>query len=193
MIQELPPQVAKTWQWPDVLFEKVANAMDLGPNTREACRRVLVEGEKPAVVAKDMGMYHSAISRGVSGVLRKLNEMGDLSANPLGYSQAVTAHRVETDISRDLAVSKAREMVGENLVVKDAEAGHSYLGKPLIKTTHHVVQSVGRQEAVIHDLARLERAPNMNFPLMEVNYPRDGTLAKVQETGPGQERGGRSR
>jgi hypothetical protein len=177
-------------QWSASVFDKVAEQTQLGPRTREACRRVLVNGEKGVEVAKDMGILSAQISRGVSGLRRQLVELGDLSTQH--YEQAVGAHRVETDTSRDMAVRKARDLVGESLVVKDALPGQVYIGKPLIKTPHHVVQSTGR-EAVIHELAKLERAPNMNFPMLEVKYPADGRLASVQETAPGQERGGRSR
>lgn len=178
--------------WSESVFDQVAKQTQLGPRTLEACRRVLVNGEKGVDVAKDMDILSAQISRGVSGLRRQLASLGDLSAAGQNYELAVGAHRVETDTSRDLAVSKARELVGEDLVIRDAVPGQTYIGKPLIKTSHHVVQSTGR-EAVIHDLAKLERAPNMTFPMLEVRYPADGRLASVQETAPGQERGGRGR
>lgn len=192
MIYESPPKESNPGQWSETLFDKVAQQTRLGPDTLQACRRVMVSGEKGIDVAREMGLFTSQISRGVSGLLRKLSEIGDLNATPTRYAQAVNAHHADTDVSRDLAVSKAREIVGASFVIRDAVAGQSYIGKPLVKTSHHLVQSVGR-EAVIHDLAKLERAPNMLYPMMEVNYPKDGKLAQVQETAPGQERGGRSR
>lgn len=187
------PRAVAPGKWPDHLFEAVARETNLGPSTLDACRRVLVNGDKGVEVAQDMGLFASQISRSVSVLNRKLAELGDLTANSRGYDQAVYALQAETEVSRNLAVIKAREMVGENCLVKDAVAGETYIGKPLVKTSHHAVQSTGRDLAVIHELAKLERPPNMTFPMLEVAYPKDGKLAQVQETRPGQERGSRSR
>lgn len=179
--------------WTNTVFDKVAEQSNLGPRTLEACRRVLVEGEVQIDVGRDMGMLSAQISRGVSGLRQRLAKMGDLSVPGLEYNQAVGAHLVETETSRDFAVRRVREMEGVDMVVRDAQPGQLYVGKPLFKTPLHLVQISSPGEAVIHDLAKLERVPNMNFPLLEVNYPANGGLASVVEVAPGQERGGRGR
>lgn len=179
--------------WTNNLFSKVSKQTSIGPRTLEACRRVLVDGEKGVDVGRDLGMLSAQISRGVSGLRQQLAKMADLSVSGPEFTQAVGTHLVETETSRDLAVRKVRDLLGEDLVIKDAQPGQDYIGKPLLKTPHHVVQSTGRGEAVIHDVAQLQRAPDMNFPMLEIKYPAQGGLASVMESAPGQERGGRGR
>lgn len=185
--------------WTDQLFDKIAKQTDLAPRTVEACRRVLVPHELPggdigvesgARVAQDMNMFPSAISRAVNVLRRALVELGDLAEDK--FKEAQLEHRTEAASSRDVAISRARELFGE-LEIVSPKRGHLYIGKPLVKTPLHLVQATGNPgEAVIHDLAKLQRIPDMNAPTIEVQYPKEG-LAKVQETIPGQARGSRSR
>lgn len=188
-------------EWTDQLFDKLAAKTKLGPQTLDACRRVLVPHalsgghigvEQGVDVAKDMGLFPAQISRGVSNLRRQLVELGDVSEEH-DYRVERSALKAEVESSRDVAVAKAREMYPD-LVIKDVQRGQTYIGKPLVKTPQHLVQSTGKPgEAVIHDLTKLQRVPDMNFPMLEVRYPSRGGLAEVQETVPGQVRGGRSR
>lgn len=187
-------------EWTEQLVDKIAAETKLGPQTVEACRRVLVPHElpnggfgveQPGEVAKNMGLFVSAVSRGVSTLRKALIEKGNINEQDFAVERVV--HQTEVGNSRDLAVSRARELFGDNLEIKDAQKGRTYIGKPLVKTPHHVVQATGPGEAVIHDIAKLQRVPDMNFPMLEVRYPARGGMAEVQETAPGQTRGGRSR
>lgn len=187
-------------EWTEQLLDKIAAKTRLGPQTVAACRRVLVPHnlpnggfgvEHPGEVAKDLGLFVSAVSRGVSSLRKALIEMGNLNEADYAVERVVRQNEVEN--SRDLAVSRARDLFGDNLEVKDVQRGRIYIGKPLVKTPFHVVQATGPGEAVVHDLAKLQRVPDMTAPMLEVRYPARGGLAEVQETIPGQARGGRSR
>lgn len=186
--------------WTDSLFDQLAVGSGMSDKTKEACRRVLVPHalptgsvgvEKGVDVARELGMFPQAISRAVSDLRKRLLEEADISVERFQVGQV--ALRTERDDSRDMAVVQARKLYGENLEVRDAQRGQTYIGKPLLKTPLHVVQSVGPGQAVIHEVSKLARVPNMTLPLMEVRYPARGGQAEVQEYAPGQERGGRSR
>lgn len=186
--------------WTERVFAEAARRTNLGDQTLEACRRVLVPHqlangtvgvEKGVDVAKDMGLFPAQISRALSGLRAKYVEMVDMSEE--AFRETKTTARIERESSRDVAVEKARELFGEGLIIRDVRRGETYIGKPLFKTPLHLVQSTGIREAVIHDLAKLQRVPDMTFPMLEVKYPSKGGLAEVQETQPGQVRGGRSR
>lgn len=174
--------------------------MNLGPTTLEACRRVLVphplrDGtigvERGVDVAKEMGIYSSTISRGVSGLRQKLVEKGDIGEKDFQVERV--AHIAQKEDSREVAIMRAREMYGD-LTIREALRGQTYIGKPLVRTPQHLVQNTGKPgEAVIHDLAKLTRVPDMNVPVVEVRYPSRGGMAEVQEIMPSQVRGGRGR
>lgn len=187
-------------EWTDHLFDTLASRTGLGEDTLKACRRVLVPHRLPngsigveqkSDVAKEFGFQLSHVSRSVANLLQKLIQFGDLSnERELGIERGLV--KAQTEASRDVAIDRAREMF-PNLVVREAQAGQTYLGKPLVRTDHHLVQTVAPGEAVLHDLKKLQRIPDMNFPMLEVKYPARGGLAAVQETLPEQTRGGRSR
>lgn len=187
-------------KWTDHLFDTLAARTDMGRETLEACRRVLVphqlpDGsigvEKRGDVAKEFGFQAPHISRSVANLMQKLVEFGDLSnERDLGMERGLL--KAQTEASRDVAIDRAREMFPD-LAIREALAGQTYLGKPLVKTDQHLVQSIAPGEAVLHDLKKLQRVPDMNFPMLEVKYPARGGLAEVQETLPDQTRGGRSR
>lgn len=187
-------------EWTDHLFDTLASRTGMGEETLKACRRVLVPHELPdgsfgvenkTDIAKEFGYQLPHISRSVANLLQKLIEFGDLSnERELGIGRGLV--KAQTEASRDVAIDRAREMV-PNLTIRDAQAGQMYVGKPLVKTDQHLVQTVAPGEAVLHDLKKLQRVPDMNFPMLEVKYPARGGLASVQETLPEQVRGGRSR
>lgn len=187
-------------KWTDHLFDTLSAQTDMGRDTLDACRRVLVphklpDGsngvEKRVDVAKAFGFQASHISRSVANLLQKLIEYGDLSnERDLGIERGFV--KAQTEASRDVAIDRAREMF-PNLIIREAQVGQTYLGKSLVKTDQHLVQFIAPGEAVLHDVKRLQRVPDMNFPMLEVKYPVGGGLAMVQETLPDQTRGGRSR
>lgn len=191
-------------EWSEHLFGKLATEAGFGPTTREACRRVLVPHELPdgavgvekqTAVAKDMGLFDSHISRAVRAMRQKLVELGDLSEErDFRVARTVLTENLASD--RDLAISNARQLYGEELPIRDAESGQTYIGSPLVKTPGHVVQVVptttGR-EGIMHKVSNLQLVPNMTHPLLTIAYPSQGGLAEVRETMPAQVRGGRSR
>lgn len=180
-------------KWTPEEFLMVAEQTNCAPNTLEACRQVLVEGKKSIDVAKDMGMLPSHISRALSS-LRHQNEINKVAEMGPSFEKALGKFISAAETDKKLAVSRARETLkSDDLEVKDAVRGEVYIGKPLFRTGMHVVQSLGMGKAVIHELAELERVPNMTYPIMTVAYPKKGGLASVQETEPGQERGGLGR
>lgn len=192
--------------WTDALFDRVAAETCLGPDTLLACRKVLIPPRdadglpvrvKKQDVATEFGFQLPHLSRALAQLNGKLIEMGDLS-DPGDLSMVKGALSVERVTSRDVAVQRAREFI-PNLAIQEALPGRLYVGKPLVRTDQHLVQLSGGHNgqgevlAVLHDLSKLQRVPDMTAPVIEVSYPARGGLAAVQEKVPGQVRGGRSR
>lgn len=187
-------------KWTDHLFDRLAAQTELGAETLAACRRILVphqlpDGsigvEKRSDIAKEFGFQAPHISRSVANLMNKLIEFSDVSSER-DIKIAGVLVKAETEVSRDVAVDRAREMFPD-LAIRDAKVGQTYIGKPLVRTDQHLVQLLPHGEAILHDLKKLQRAPDMNYPKAEISYPSNGGLASVQEMLPEQTRGGRSR
>jgi putative DNA primase/helicase len=69
----------------------------------------------------------------------------------LGRTQPATVERTPEDV--------AREAIGAGVVVNEAKDNRRYVGNVVGNTPSHAVQNVGKQTAIAHDLARLDRVP----------------------------------
>ncbi len=71
----------------------------------------------------------------------------------LGQSQNIAPERTPVEV--------ARAAIGAGVVMDTAKGNGQYIGAVVGNTTSHAVQNVGRQTAVAHDLAKLDKVPRV--------------------------------
>ncbi|WP_205182844.1 TrfB-related DNA-binding protein [Burkholderia sp. LMG 13014] len=172
------------------VFQRLAKETNLSKGSLEAARLVMVDGLKQVDVAERLGMKAQQVSRATRTlyeVERKLAESGQLES----VETMVVERNLEA--SYTMAVQRAREAAGESTVLSAAEAGQSYSGPIVARTGMHVVQDTGRGALVIHELAKLERVPELGQSL-GISYSEDlRRPAKVIDRSLSIKRGGISR
>ncbi len=132
-------------------FEALVRETRLGERSINAARRVLVDGVKPVRVCEETGLHDQQLSRTIKLLeqrqgMRVVAQQAVMMDNPLA-------------VSRALAVKQLRDMEGDNAEVKVPRLDEKTIGKVLLRTDHHLVQSIGKGTFMLHELARLERVP----------------------------------
>ena len=142
-------------------FEKLARQTLLGERSLQAARMVLVEGMRQSDVCRETGILAQQLSRALKVLEREATE------NPLV-------------VSRALAVKQLRDLKGDDAVVKTPRANELTVGRIVLKTDHHLVQAIGKDHYMLHQLSCLERVPAVG-KRVELRY-RDG-MASIVESG----------
>lgn len=167
--------------WTEPEFQRIALGTKLmerrSERTLAACREVLVEGVSGVDAAARHKMFPAQISRAL-GVLR------DKQADMVKSAEALKS---DGALLKFTAAQVAKSMVGDGLVIEDAEPGKAYEGPVIVNTHGFVVQKVGRG-GVIHDLGKLERMPPLNVSLSIV-YLKNDEKAVVTEKSLANEQG----
>ena len=130
----------------EIEFNQVASKTRLSTKSREAARLVLVEGKRQVDVCQDTGILPSQLSR-VLSVLGRESE------------KVVTSTDNVLSISRAEAVKAVRDSLGDGILVKNAPENGQSIGQVLLKTEYHLVQDLGREEVMIHELSKIDRLP----------------------------------
>lgn len=164
--------------WTEDAFQRTAISTKLSNRTLAACHDVLVDG----LSGVEAGLLHHILPPQIS---RGLKVLRDRQAEMMENVGLMKDSKMEL---KSYAVQEARGIAGGDLVVEDAEPGRRYEGPGIVKTLGFMVQRVGRV-GVIHDLGKLQQLPNMNAQL-EIEYPKDGGLALVNEKLPDRGRNG---
>lgn len=159
--------------WSPEDFQRVAVSTKLSARTLAACRDVLVDGKSGVDAAAEHGMPPPQISRGLK-ILRDRQEEMIKSAKYLTQ---------DTNLLKFTAEQVAKNIIGDEFEIEDAQPGKRYEGMPVVNTHGFFVQRVGRS-GVIHDVGKLDQVPAMNSRV-RIEYPKDGGLAKVERLEPG--------
>lgn len=157
--------------WTEADFQRVALSTKLSQRSVEACRSVLVDGLSGVQAAALHKVFPAQISRSLGTLRERHGEM----------VRSAEAFKDDTAVLRFTAGQVAKSMLGDSLVVEDAQPGKQYDG-PVVANIHgFLVQKVGRN-GIIHDLGDLDRLPSLNTPLTIV-YPNDtrkGTIVQPE-------------
>jgi len=156
--------------WTEDEFNQVSKLTQLSNRTLGACKDVLVNGLSGVEAAAKYSILPAQVSRGLKG-LRERQEK---------FNEIVEKRLIQKDILKSNVVQKARSMLGAKLVVKDTEAGCTYVGPTVFKQDGFLLQRVGKT-GIVHDLGKLTVVPKIDAN-WTIEYPRDGGLASVKET-----------
>jgi hypothetical protein len=155
--------------WTPEEFNRSAASTRLSDRTLVACQDVLVNGMSGVDAAERNNVLPAQISRGLA-TLREKREQ---------YLSTLKDRQSAKDILKASVIQYAREMAGENLVVKDAQPGLQYEGRAVVKLDGFLVQRNGRN-ATVHDLGKLDAVPRLDTYLV-ITYPETEGLAAVEE------------
>lgn len=136
-------------------FLEAVGKTRLGEKNREAARRVLVDGERQADVCRELGVLPQQLSRAV-GVLEREAEKLSEQANKvhgMGFTRL--------DLSRAEAVKEVRDLLGDEILVRNPPENGLFAGTILVKTEFHLVQYLLKGQVMVHELAKLDLVPKL--------------------------------
>jgi len=135
--------------------------MDLVRNTRlskasrDAARLVFVEGMSQAEAGATCDLSKQRMSAIVATVRRAEQERQTPLASPAAGNELVAA----IDASYAFAVKAARDEFGDQVQIGAPTETTRAVGPVVARTDFHLVQSVGRDAVIVHDLAKLDKVP----------------------------------
>lgn len=158
-------------------FDELVKKTRLTTASREAARRVLVDGVSQVEAASEAGITKQQVNRVVARVRDLQNEkkIHESMHVPPGIDLVAVVNA-----SYAVAVSIARAEFGDDVRIHAPENSRSTLIGPVVgRTEFHIVQALGRDVVVIHDLAKLDRAPALR-QVVAIDYTTEGR-ATVQD------------
>lgn len=173
-------------------FQNLVRDTNLSPNSREAARLVFVEGWSQTDAGAEVGLSKQRMTQIVK-VLRtaeqKHKDEADLAAFRQGQGpQSQISHVTAVEASFAVAVRSAREAYGDDALVQTPKSDGKSVGEIIARTDFHVVQAVGKSSVVVHELAKLDRAPPVG---KSVSIEYHGARGSVVDRPREQFRGGR--
>lgn len=155
----------------------------LSKASRDAARLVFVDGLSQAEAGATCSLSKQRMSAIVATVRRAEHERQAPIAAMAG-SGLVAA----VDASYAFAVKAARDEFGDQVrIAAPAETGRM-VGTVIARTDFHLVQSLGRDSVVVHELAKLDRVPAVGKPV-SIRYEGGRGVVADRE----RQRGGQSR
>lgn len=131
-------------------FDALVRTTRLSAKSREVARLVAVEGLSQSEAASSAGLSTVRVSQ----IMTTLKKAEAERQNPVP-STSVDLVRA----SFAVAVKEARDRYGDEASIKTPEATGKFIGNIEARTDFHLVQHVGRNSVVIHDLSVLDRVP----------------------------------
>ena len=140
----------------DQEFNKLVSGTRLSRASREAARLVFVEGKSQVNAAAVMDLSKQRMNQIVNTIRKFELEQQQLTQTMLRDGKALLA---VLDASYAFAVKAAREQLGDDTRIQTSSTDSRMTGSVIARTDFHLVQSLGRDSVVIHELAKLDRVP----------------------------------
>jgi hypothetical protein len=174
-------------------FADLVRDTKLSQTNREAARLVLVENMKPIDAAAASGISKQRLSQ-ILTVVRtaeeKRTEAALLEQVRRGGPASISDSVAVIEASYAVAVKTARDLYGDDTLIQIPNPNGRAVGEVVARTDFHVVQAVGRSAVVVHDLAKLDRAPAIGRNVA-IDYSKG--LGVVSDRTKTQDRGGVTR
>lgn len=161
-------------------FNSLVSNTRLSKDSREAARLVLVEGKSQVDVAGIMEITAARVNQVVATVRREQEKKQVLSQS--GVDVIGTSYAI--------AVKAARDQFGDDVVLNSPVEGKQAIGNVVVRTDFHLVQHVGKNDVVIHELAKIDRVPAIG---RNVGIEYANGKGRVEDRSQEKERGGVAR
>lgn len=144
-------------------FLEAVGKTRLGEKNREAARRVLVDGERQADVCRELGVLPQQLSRAVGVLEREAEKLSEQvnKVHGMGFTRL--------DLSRAEAVKEVRDLLGDEVLVRNPPENGLCAGNILVKTEFHLVQDLLKGQVMVHELAKLDLVPKLG-ELCQLKY-----------------------
>lgn len=174
-------------------FTDLVRDTNLSQTNRDAARLVLVHKMTQVDAAAEAGISKQRLSQILKVVKTAEQKRAEAAlleqlrgGSVAGFSNSIAA----VDASYAIAVKTARDLHGDDTLIQSPNANGRAVGEIVGRTDFHVVQSVGRSAVVIHELAKLDRAPAVGQNVA-IDYSKG--IGVVSDRGREGQRGGISR
>lgn len=141
----------------DEEFFDLACKTKLSTRNREAARLVLVEKLSQTVAAAEIGISKQRLTQIMRAIRTAEQKRADEAA--LEKLRQGTANIAVLNASYAFAVKAAREHYGDETHILTPKQNGKTVGQVIARMDFHLVQSAGRGTVVIHELAKLDKAP----------------------------------
>lgn len=168
-------------------FDAIINKTRLNPTNREAARLHFVQNMKQIEVAAAVGISRQRMNQVVDTFEAAADKYRKEQANPQVEGKELVA---VLDASFAMAVKSARQSLGDDVQIQSPKDGINAVGQVIARTDYHLVQSLGRDAVMVHDLAKLNRVPAIGKSVAIHYQEGKGVVADRDLTG---ERGGVTR
>lgn len=165
-------------------FKSIVSTTRLTMTSREAARLVLCEGMNQVDAADRCGLSEVRISQ-VMKSFRAAQTKLEAEQSRRSSSELVAAY----DASYAHAVKISRDRFGDEVAIGAPSMLSRNVGEVAARTDYHLVQYVGKEKVVVHDLGKLERAPAEGRNVA-IEYKQG--RGQVVDTSQERSRGGRS-
>lgn len=131
-------------------FDALVKTTRLTAKSRDAARLVAVDGLSQSEAASHVGLSTVRVSQ-IMATLKKAEaeRQSPATGNSVDLLRASYA----------VAVKEARDRHGDDASITTPESSGKFVGTVEARTDFHLVQHVGRNAVVIHDLSALDRVP----------------------------------
>lgn len=165
-------------------FVELVKNTRLSKASRDAARLVFVDGLSQTEAGATCNLSKQRMSAIVAIVRRAEQDRQVHGAAVGGGSDLVAA----LDASYAFAVKAARDELGDQVRIGTPAEAARMVGPVIARMDFHLVQSLGRDSVVIHELAKLDRVPAVG---KSVAIQYEGGRGVVVDRG--RQRGGQSR
>lgn len=164
-------------------FVELVKNTRLSKASRDAARLVFVD-ELSQVEAGAMYNLSKQRMSAIVATVRRAEQDRQLSGAAAGGSDLVAA----VDASYAFAVKAARDELGDQVRIGTPAEATRTVGLVIARTDFHLVQSLGRDRVMVHELAKLDRVPAAGKSVT-IQYERGRGMVIDRE----RQRGGQSR
>lgn len=137
-------------------FEDLASGTRLKDKSWQAALLVYVEGHTQAEAGVSLGLSRVRMSQICDVISREIEKKAALESQQQGMVFR-TGRLLEESYA--IAIKKARDQLGDSADIALPTPNGRYVGKVIERTDYYLVQSLGKDKAVVHDLSKLNRVP----------------------------------
>jgi hypothetical protein len=136
-------------------FVEAIKGSKLSKTSREAAYLVLVDGWTQVDAGAHCNLSKQRMSNIIGNIERRIEQIRATTTVSGNDQVAVVA------ASYAFAVKAARDKLGDQVRIRTPAETMRTVGLVIARTDFHLVQSLGRDSVMIHDLANLDRVPTV--------------------------------
>jgi len=155
-------------------FREIASGTRLKNKSWQAALLVFVEGHTQSEAGLSMGLSPVRMSQICEVINREVEKKERLESEQKGMVLR-TGRLMEESYAT--AIKDARAVLGDATEMTLPIPNGRYVGEPIVRTDYHLVQSLGKEKAVVHDLSKLNLVPPLG-KTVDIAYSRGRAMVQ---------------